>query len=186
MPKAISASPTRCCTISRTNYRISRWQRDLTDSTVLRNVGVALGHTLVAWSSLQRGLEQDRRRPGDHRAPTSSGAWEVLGEARADRAARRRRPQRLRAAQGLHAWHAGGRGRRSLPSSTNYRCRPADGAPQGARRRRSTWDWRRAWRAASDARSVPPRWPLAVRACDSRNKVRPSTRFLGRLRRNRR
>jgi adenylosuccinate lyase len=35
---------------------ISRWQRDLTDSTVLRNVGVALAHSLIAWNALQRGL----------------------------------------------------------------------------------------------------------------------------------
>jgi adenylosuccinate lyase len=35
---------------------ISRWQRDLTDSTVLRNLGVALAHTLIGWRSLQRGL----------------------------------------------------------------------------------------------------------------------------------
>ena len=35
---------------------VSRWQRDLTDSTVLRNIGVALGHTLIAWKALGRGL----------------------------------------------------------------------------------------------------------------------------------
>jgi len=35
---------------------ISRWQRDLTDSTVLRNVSVALGHTLVALDACQKGL----------------------------------------------------------------------------------------------------------------------------------
>src|SRR6195952_5551166 len=35
---------------------ISRWQRDLTDSTVLRNLGVAIGHALLAWTSLQQGL----------------------------------------------------------------------------------------------------------------------------------
>jgi adenylosuccinate lyase len=35
---------------------VSRWQRDLTDSTVLRNLGVALGHSLLGWKSLQRGL----------------------------------------------------------------------------------------------------------------------------------
>ena len=35
---------------------VSRWQRDLTDSTVLRNLGVALAHTLIALSSLQKGL----------------------------------------------------------------------------------------------------------------------------------
>ncbi|HXY76230.1 MAG TPA: adenylosuccinate lyase [Steroidobacteraceae bacterium] len=35
---------------------LSRWQRDLTDSTVLRNLGVALAHTLIAWNSVGRGL----------------------------------------------------------------------------------------------------------------------------------
>jgi len=35
---------------------VSRWQRDLTDSTVLRNMGVALGHTLLAYDSCLRGL----------------------------------------------------------------------------------------------------------------------------------
>merc|ERR1712156_1401642 len=35
---------------------ISRLQRDLTDSTVLRNIGVPLGHTMIALSSIQRGL----------------------------------------------------------------------------------------------------------------------------------
>ena len=39
---------------------LSRWQRDLTDSTVLRNLGVALAHTLIAWKSLARGLAQGR------------------------------------------------------------------------------------------------------------------------------
>ena len=37
---------------------ISRWQRDLTDSTVLRNIGVALGYTLLGYDSLQRGLDK--------------------------------------------------------------------------------------------------------------------------------
>src|SRR5208283_2872223 len=35
---------------------VSRWQRDLTDSTVLRNVGVAIGHTTLACTSLLQGL----------------------------------------------------------------------------------------------------------------------------------
>ena len=35
---------------------ISRWQRDLTDSTVLRNLGVALAHALIGWRALERGL----------------------------------------------------------------------------------------------------------------------------------
>jgi adenylosuccinate lyase len=59
---------------------LSRWQRDLTDSTVLRNLGVALAHTLIAWSSLGRGLtkiEADRERM----AADLDTAWEVLAEA---------------------------------------------------------------------------------------------------------
>ncbi|MBC8863247.1 adenylosuccinate lyase, partial [Escherichia coli] len=37
---------------------VSRWQRDLTDSTVLRNMGVALGYSLLAYDSLIRGLDK--------------------------------------------------------------------------------------------------------------------------------
>jgi adenylosuccinate lyase len=59
---------------------VSRWQRDLTDSTVLRNVGVALGHTLVAWRSALRGLAKIDADPVRIGADVS-GAWEVLGEA---------------------------------------------------------------------------------------------------------
>ena len=59
---------------------LSRWQRDLTDSTVLRNLGVALGHTLIAWRALGRGLEKIEADPA--RMTTElTGAWEVLGEA---------------------------------------------------------------------------------------------------------
>src|SRR6185437_12114237 len=59
---------------------VSRWQRDLTDSTVLRNLGVALGHTLVAWRALGRGLG---KVDADAAVLTADleGAWEVLGEA---------------------------------------------------------------------------------------------------------
>jgi adenylosuccinate lyase len=59
---------------------VSRWQRDLTDSTVLRNLGVALGHTVIAWNALGRGLakiEADQERM----AADLATAWEVLGEA---------------------------------------------------------------------------------------------------------
>ena len=59
---------------------VSRWQRDLTDSTVLRNVGVALGHTLVAWRSTLRGLGKIDVDPARIAADVV-GAWEVLGEA---------------------------------------------------------------------------------------------------------
>ncbi len=59
---------------------VSRWQRDLTDSTVLRNVGVALGHTLVAWRSTLRGLAKIDVDPVRIGADVNV-AWEVLGEA---------------------------------------------------------------------------------------------------------
>jgi adenylosuccinate lyase len=59
---------------------VSRWQRDLTDSTVLRNLGVALGHTLIAWRALGRGLGKVAADPARIAADVD-GAWEVLGEA---------------------------------------------------------------------------------------------------------
>jgi adenylosuccinate lyase len=58
---------------------VSRWQRDLTDSTVLRNMGVALGYALLGWDSLARGLDKldvDR----DALAADLDAAWEVLAE----------------------------------------------------------------------------------------------------------
>ncbi len=58
---------------------ISRWQRDLTDSTVLRNMGVALGYTVLACDSLARGLDKlevSRARL----AADLDDAWEVLAE----------------------------------------------------------------------------------------------------------
>jgi adenylosuccinate lyase len=58
---------------------ISRWQRDLTDSTVLRNMGVALGHTLLAYDSCLKGLgklEANRARLLDD----LDDNWEVLAE----------------------------------------------------------------------------------------------------------
>ena len=59
---------------------ISRWQRDLTDSTVLRNVGVALAHSLIAWNALQRGLGKIAADPQTI-AKDIERAHEVLGEA---------------------------------------------------------------------------------------------------------
>jgi adenylosuccinate lyase len=59
---------------------VSRWQRDLTDSTVLRNLGVALGHTLIAWRALGKGLDKVAADPA-RIAADIDGAWEVLGEA---------------------------------------------------------------------------------------------------------
>ena len=59
---------------------ISRWQRDLSDSTVLRNVGVALGHTLLGWSNCRQGLSRLAADPARLAADLEAN-WEVLGEA---------------------------------------------------------------------------------------------------------
>ncbi len=59
---------------------ISRWQRDLTDSTVLRNMGVALGYAVLAYDSLSRGLDKLELNT-DALAADLDGAWEVLAEA---------------------------------------------------------------------------------------------------------
>jgi adenylosuccinate lyase len=59
---------------------ISRWQRDLTDSTVLRNVGAAAGHCLLAYQSLRRGLGKLELDRGRLEADLES-SWEVLAEA---------------------------------------------------------------------------------------------------------
>ncbi len=59
---------------------VSRWQRDLSDSTALRNAGVAMGHSLLAWGASLRGLsklEADRGRI----AADLEANWEVLAEA---------------------------------------------------------------------------------------------------------
>jgi adenylosuccinate lyase len=58
---------------------ISRWQRDLTDSTVLRNMGVALGYALLGWDSLARGLDKLELNEAAIAADLDS-AWEVLAE----------------------------------------------------------------------------------------------------------
>ena len=59
---------------------ISRWQRDLTDSTVLRNMGVALGYALLGLDSLGKGLSKLELNAGALAADLD-GAWEVLTEA---------------------------------------------------------------------------------------------------------
>jgi adenylosuccinate lyase len=59
---------------------ISRWQRDLTDSTALRNLGVGIAHSLVAYQAIEKGLgklEADAWRMGRDLEEN----WEVLGEA---------------------------------------------------------------------------------------------------------
>lgn len=59
---------------------ISRWQRDLSDSTVLRNLGVPIGHSLIAYSAIAAGLEKlqvNEQRLNDD----LDSAWETLSEA---------------------------------------------------------------------------------------------------------
>jgi len=59
---------------------ISRWQRDLTDSTVLRALGTAFGHTQVALESIARGLSKLNAAP-ERLAADLDASWEVLAEA---------------------------------------------------------------------------------------------------------
>ncbi|MEY3862465.1 MAG: hypothetical protein RIR60_831 [Pseudomonadota bacterium] len=58
---------------------ISRWQRDLTDSTVLRNMGVAFGYTLLAYDACLRGLNKLEINP-EKLAQDLDASWEVLAE----------------------------------------------------------------------------------------------------------
>ena len=58
---------------------VSRWQRDLTDSTVLRNMGVALGYTLLAYDSLLRGLNKLEADAERLHADLDAN-WELLAE----------------------------------------------------------------------------------------------------------
>jgi adenylosuccinate lyase len=67
-PRAISASPTPCSATSAASSRC-RWQRDLTDSTVLRNMGVGFAYSLIAWQSALQGHRQARGDPHVWRRP---------------------------------------------------------------------------------------------------------------------
>lgn len=58
---------------------VSRWQRDLTDSTVLRNLGVGLGYCLVAWDACLRGLGKLEVNTAAINADIDA-CWEVLAE----------------------------------------------------------------------------------------------------------
>ncbi|HEY0309764.1 MAG TPA: adenylosuccinate lyase, partial [Luteimonas sp.] len=59
---------------------VSRWQRDLTDSTVLRALGTAFGHALVGYDALLRGLGKLSANP-ERLSADLDAAWEVLAEA---------------------------------------------------------------------------------------------------------
>ena len=62
-----------------TKLPISRWQRDLTDSTVLRNMGVGLGYSLIAYASLNKGMGKLQLNSEKLNADLNS-SWEVLAE----------------------------------------------------------------------------------------------------------
>jgi adenylosuccinate lyase len=59
---------------------ISRWQRDLSDSTVLRNIGVAIGHSILAYQATCKGLEKLQPNQDILHADLEHH-WEVLAEA---------------------------------------------------------------------------------------------------------
>ncbi len=59
---------------------VSRWQRDLSDSTVLRNLGVGLAHSVIAYDSLLRGIGKLDANP-TRLAEDLDATWEVLAEA---------------------------------------------------------------------------------------------------------
>jgi adenylosuccinate lyase len=59
---------------------ISRWQRDLSDSTVMRNLGVGLGHSLLAYQATLKGLRKLAVNP-DKINQDLDQSWEVLAEA---------------------------------------------------------------------------------------------------------
>lgn len=58
---------------------ISRWQRDLTDSTVLRNIGVGFAHSILAYSSALKGISKLEAAP-DAMAADLNSNWELLAE----------------------------------------------------------------------------------------------------------
>lgn len=59
---------------------ISRWQRDLSDSTVLRNLGVGIAHSLIAYQSILRGIGKLEADPHALQRDLDAN-WEVVGEA---------------------------------------------------------------------------------------------------------
>ncbi len=58
---------------------VSRWQRDLTDSTVLRNLGVGVGHSVIAYQSSLKGISKLEVNPDKLNADLDN-CWEVLAE----------------------------------------------------------------------------------------------------------
>ena len=87
---------------------ISRWQRDLSDSTALRNLGVGLGYSLVGWRSIERGLARLETRPGRARRGSRTASRSAR-RSDPDRHAPARRGRRLRGTDGADAGSDGER-----------------------------------------------------------------------------
>jgi hypothetical protein len=139
---------------------VSRWQRDLTDSTVLRNVGVAFGYSLLAYDSCLRGLDKLRGEPGAHRGGPGGALGRARrggadGDARAPRAGSYEKLKELTRGKGgitredLHGFV------RTLPIPED----DASAAP-GTHARRPTSAWRRSSRDRTDVPAAVswPRW----------------------------
>jgi len=63
-----------------TKLPVSRWQRDLSDSTVLRNLGVGVAHSVIGYASMLRGIGKLEANP-DRLQEDLDATWEVLAEA---------------------------------------------------------------------------------------------------------
>ena len=148
---------------------ISRWQRDLTDSTVLRNMGVALGHALLGWTSLRQGLAKldvDAARI----AADLDANWEVLAEPIQTVMRRYGVAGSVRAAEGAHARQARDDAR---DAARVHRRARAAGRREGAARRRSrrptyiglAAELARAFRASSSTAGGCARLSLLARTC---------------------
>jgi adenylosuccinate lyase len=106
---------------------VSRWQRDLTDSTVLRNMGVAFGYIAVlGYDSLAKGMDKLEVDAAALAADLDS-AWEVMAEPIQTVMRRHGAGQPLRAPEVADARPHRSRARRSPPSSTRWWkcCRPS-------------------------------------------------------------
>jgi adenylosuccinate lyase len=84
---------------------VSRLQRDLTDSTVIRNIGVPIAHSLIAWKSLLRGLEKLILNEASIRGDLENN-WAVVAEAIQTVLRREGYPDPYEALKGLTRTHA--------------------------------------------------------------------------------
>ena len=102
---------------------ISRWQRDLTDSTVLRALGTAFGHALVGFDALLRGLGKLSVNP-ERLAADLDAAWEVLAEAVQTVMRRHGLPNPYEQLKALTRGQGIDAKTRCAPSSRRSTCRP--------------------------------------------------------------